>query len=96
MKVRVYYLGPVRVRLNKREEDIDITAKTSILDLLKGLSDVYGDWFRKEVLDDEGKNVREGTVITVNGIASGQLGGLTAQLKDGDEVMLLPFFAGGG
>jgi len=41
-------------------------------------------------------NIREGMVITINGIALGQLGGLSAQLRDGDEVMLLPFFAGGG
>jgi len=96
MKVHVHYLGPVRVRLNKKEEEIDIPAKTSILDLLSDLSNTYGEWFRKEVLDDEGKNIREGMVITVNGVALGQLGGLAAQLKEGDEVMLLPFFAGGG
>jgi len=96
MKVRVHYLGPVRVKLNKKEEDVGVSAKASVLDLLRGLSDTYGEWFRKEVLDDEEKNVREGLVITVNGIALGQLGGLAAKLKEGDEVMLLPFFAGGG
>jgi len=96
MRVRVHYLGPVRVKLNKKEEEIIIPEKTSILELLTDLSDTYGEWFRKEVLGDDGKSVREGMVITVNGIALGQLGGLAAQLKEGDEVMLLPFFAGGG
>ena len=96
MRVHVHYLGPVRVRLNKKEEDVDVAEKASLLDLLKGLSSTYGDWFRKEILKDDEKGVAEGMVITVNGIAMGQLGGLAARLKDGDEVMLLPFFAGGG
>lgn len=96
MKVRVHYLGPVRVRLNKKEEEINVPEKTSLLDLLRNLSDTYGEWFRREVLEDDEKNIRQGMVITVNGIALGQLGGLAARLKEGDEVMLLPFFAGGG
>lgn len=96
MRVRVHYLGPVRVKLNKKEEEIIVPDKASVLDLLTDLSGIYGDWFRNEVLGDDGKSVREGLVITVNGIALGQLGGLGARLKGGDEVMLLPFFAGGG
>ena len=96
MRVHVHYLGPVRVRLNKKEENVDIPEKASLLDLLKGLTATYGDWFRKETLKDDEKSVAEGMVVTVNGIAIGQLGGLAARLKDGDEVMLLPFFAGGG
>jgi len=96
MRVHVHYLGPVRVRLGKKEEDVDPSGNATVLGLLRILSESYGDWFRKEVLDDEEMNVREGMVITINGIALGQLGGLSAQLRDGDEVMLLPFFAGGG
>jgi len=96
MRVRVHYLGPIRVRLGKKEEDVDPSENATVLGLLRILGESYGDWFRKEVLDDEEKNVREGLVITINGIALGQLGGLSAQLKDGDAVMLLPFFAGGG
>mgnify|MGYP001066167869 CR=1 FL=1 len=96
MRVRVHYLGPIRVRLNKKEEEVTVSGKASVLDLLTGLSDGYGEWFRKEVLGDDGKSLREGMVITVNGIALGQIGGLAARLKEGDEVMLLPFFAGGG
>lgn len=96
MKVHVHYLGPIRVQLNKREEEVEVAANTSVLQLLKNLSDAYGESFRKEVLNDKESEVGEGLVITINGVALGQIGGLTTTLKEGDEIMLLPFFAGGG
>ncbi len=64
--------------------------------LLRHLGESYGDWFESEVIDDHEKRLREGVLVTVNGIASGQIGGLEAKLKEGDIVTILPFFAGGG
>ena len=64
--------------------------------LLRCLGESYGEWFGNEVLEDHGKRLREGVLVTVNGIASGQIGGLDAKLKEGDIVTILPFFAGGG
>lgn len=96
MKVKVQYLGPVRVRLNKKEEQVEVPGSLSLLSLLQRLCDSYGEWFRKEVLDDDGKNIGKGLVVTVNGIALGQVGGVEAKLKEGDIITLLPFFAGGG
>jgi molybdopterin converting factor small subunit len=78
------------------EEKIEVPANTTILQLLRNLSDAYGEWFRKEVLNDEESEVGEGLVITINGVALGQMGKLATKLKEGDEIMLLPFFAGGG
>ncbi len=96
MRVQVQYLGPIRLHLNKKTEEIELGEKSSILDLLVALSDKYGDWFRKEILDDRKQNIAEGMVVTINGRAIGQLGGMSTLLRDGDDVVLLPFFAGGG
>ncbi len=96
MKVHVHYLGLVRIRVNKKEEDIEVPENTSVIDLLMKLSDMYGEWFRREVLNKEDKNLAEGMAITINGINLVQIGGLKAKLKEGDQVILLPFFAGGG
>jgi molybdopterin converting factor small subunit len=96
MRVQVQYIGPIRLHLDNKVEEVELSEKSSLLDLLIGLSDKYGDWFRKEILDDKKQNIAEGMVVTINGRAIGQLGGLSTLLKDGDDIVLLPFFAGGG
>jgi molybdopterin converting factor small subunit len=96
MKVQAQYLGPIRLHLNKKTEEVELGEKSSILDLLVALSENYGDWFRKEILDDKKQNITEGMVVTINGRAIGQLGGMSTLLRGGDDVVLLPFFAGGG
>jgi molybdopterin converting factor small subunit len=96
MRLTVQYLGPIRVRLNKKEEEIDVEQGLSLVSLLRRLADVYGDWFRREVLEDDGRCLQQGMVVTVNGVALGQLGGPEVKLKEGDIVTILPFFAGGG
>ena len=96
MRVKVEYLGPIRVTLNKKEEIVEIPVKTTLQDLLNRLSSTYGKWFREEVFESKGKKIRDGLIVTVNGIAAGQTGGLKTILGEGDVVAILPFFAGGG
>ncbi len=96
MRLTVQYLGPIRVKLDKKEEEINVDQGLSLFSLLRYLSRSYGDWFGSEVLENHEKRLREGVLVTVNGIASGQIGGLEARLKEGDIVTILPFFAGGG
>lgn len=95
MRVTVRYLGPVRVMLKTREEDVTLAPHASLLDLLTILADRYGPTFRAEVLDDRDA-LQDSLLVTVNGVAIGQLGGLATRLHDADTVTLLPFFAGGG
>lgn len=96
MKVKVEYLGSIRVTLNKKEEIVEIPLKTTLEGLLGGLSSAYGKWFMEEVFEPKDKKVRDGLIVTVNGIAAGQTGGLRTVLREGDVVSILPFFAGGG
>ena len=96
MKIKVQYLGPVRVVVNKREEEIEISVKATIYDLLRKLSNVYGKTFEREVFEDNGENVRDDLIVTVNGKVIKQLDGMRTRLKLGDVVSLLPIFAGGG
>ena len=96
MRIKVQYLGPVRVVVNKREEEIELSLKATIYELLRKLSDVYGKKFEREVFEDNGENVRGDLIVTVNGKVIKQLDGMRTRLKLGDVVSLLPIFAGGG
>lgn len=96
LNIKVQYLGPIRAMLNKREEEVEISLKTTVYELLRKLSDIYGKGFENEVFEDDGKNIRDGLIVTINGKAIGQLSGIRTGLKGGDIITLLPLFAGGG
>ena len=96
MRVKVQYLGPIRALLSKKEEEVEVSLKTTIYELLKKLSNTYGTAFEREIFEDDRKNVRDELIVTVNGKAIGQLEGIRTNLKFGDVVTLLPLFAGGG
>jgi len=96
MKVKVQYLGPIRAALNKKDEEIEVSLKATVYELLRKLSNTYGNVFEVEVFEEDGGNLRDGLVVTVNGMAIGQLDGVKTRLKLGDVVTLLPLFAGGG
>ncbi len=68
--------------------------KVTVMDLIKVLSNRFGEKFNVEVLDADGlpkKTVK----IFVNGRDIEFLDGLSTILKDGDEVALIPPIAGG-
>ena len=96
MKVTVQYLGQVSAVLNKSREEVEVSSKTTVYTLLKQLADRYGEAFEGEVFEEEGKAVRDGLIVTVNGRAIGQLQGIKTRLNVKDVVTLLPLFTGGG
>jgi MoaD family protein len=96
VKVTVQYLGQVSAVLNKRGEEVEVSSKTTVYTLLKQLANRYGEVFEGEVFEEEGKAVREGLIVTVNGRAIGQLQGIKTRLNVKDVVTLLPLFTGGG
>lgn len=96
MKITVQYLGQVSAVLNKKGEEVEVPSKTTVFTFLKQLAKRYGEAFEGEVFEEEGKAVREGLIVTVNGRAIGQLQGIKTRLNVKDVVTLLPLFAGGG
>ena len=81
--------------LNKREDQIALDEDASLSDLLNKLAGVHGAGFRKDVYEPGLSNVKTGFSVTVNGVFTGQLGGLDAKLADGDNVILMSLMSGG-
>lgn len=96
MRLKIRYAGPVASTLKRREEIVDMDAGSTLRDLLEKLVDSHGKWLKDEVLDDDTKQIRDGALVVVNGISVARLEGLNTQLKEGDNVALLPWFPGGG
>lgn len=77
----------------KGEKEIDVSGST-VSEIIVSLARQYGDSFERRVLDASGKP-RSVLNLYVNGKNVRFLDGLDTQLRDGDEVMLLPAVSGG-
>ena len=89
-------MGQIRAIVGRRDETIDHSQETTVLAILHQLAKRHGLEFEAEVLDDTKQGLREGILITVNGIATGQLDGVTTKVHTHDTLTLLPLFTGGG
>ncbi len=96
MKVKVEYLGEVKVIVSKKEEEWGISPETTVKELMRELSNTYGDRFDKEVFQDDGETPRDDLIIAINGTAIRRLDFMQTKLKQGDIVTLFPIFPGGG
>ncbi len=96
MRVRVNYFGLYRMEFSKRSEDVQLSKKARLYDLLQYLAEKYGDKFRVHVFDSSNGDVKEDVLLSVNSMPSRQLNGLETELNNGDEVAFMPLFSGGG
>ena len=75
------------------EKKIQITAN-SLLESFNKISENMGDDFKRRVLNDDG-TPRSLINIYINGKNARFSGGMNTELKDGDEIYILPAVAGG-
>lgn len=75
------------------ERNINIGGAT-VSEVIAALAKKFGDAFQRRVMGFDGKP-RSVLNLYVNGKNIRFLNGLDTQLKDGDEVMLLPAVSGG-
>jgi MoaD family protein len=96
LKIKVEYLGHIKNIINSgREEEVEIKDGATIDDLLRFLSEKYGEPFKKAVYESKGKDVKSNYIMTVNGYLLNQLNGVETKLRHGDHVTLLPIVSGG-
>lgn len=74
-------------------KEIDIKNCKTIGELLKKLSEIYGEKLSKEFFDGESLSSR--VIVLVNGRNIVHLSNLNTPLKDDDEISLFPVVAGG-
>ena len=95
MRVKVQYLGLIRSRLGKGEEEVDVKEGAFLSDLLNKLTKTYGESL-KSLFDADEKNILDPSfIVTVNGVLTGQLCGMKTRLKEGDRIALMTLISGG-
>jgi len=95
MRVKTVYLGLVRSKIGKTEEQYELAEGSSLADLLERLEEDYGDKIRP-LLRTKGESRLDPTLITtVNGVLKNQSEGGNVSLKDGDVVTFMTLISGG-
>ena len=95
MLVKIVYLGLVRSRIGKNEEQYDVAESTSLADLLKALAEIYGEKLYSLLLTINESRLDTTVLTMVNGISIDPLKGSDVTLKEGDIVTLSTLISGG-
>jgi molybdopterin synthase sulfur carrier subunit len=95
MRVKIQYLGLVKIYTNRIQDELVLEEGTLLSNLLDKLAATFGKPFNPEVYDPAKKEVKPTFMVLLNGIVIGQLDGVNTRLKDGDNVVLMPLVTGG-
>ena len=94
IKVAVRFFTTLREITGKKEELLEFPKPISVDVLLKQLSKKHGKDFDDYVFDELG-DVRGHLQVLINGKSVSTMQGLKTQLKDADQVAILPPVGGG-
>jgi molybdopterin synthase sulfur carrier subunit len=94
IKVAVRFFTTLREITGKKEELLELPKPLSVDALLKQLSKKYGKEFDDYMFDEIG-DVRGHLQVLINGRSVSTMQGLKTQLKDTDQVAILPPVGGG-
>lgn len=94
IKVAVRFFTTLREITGKKEELLELPKPISVDALLRELSKKYGKDFDDYVFDELG-DVRGHLQVLINGASVSTMQDLKTQLKDADQVAILPPVGGG-
>jgi len=95
--VLVEFTGPFREIAKTRSVTVEIGSGAPLEVLISRLSDMYGDEFRRRVVDDQGTGLRaDSSMVAVNQRVISPPGALSQPIKPGDRVVFALSVAGGG
>ena len=96
MQVRVRFFGFLRSKFPEGSDEVNVSEGTKLHDLFLSLVDRYGEIFKDYVFDPAEVEVKKDILVNINDMPIRRMQGLGTELNDGDQVDVLPLFAGGG
>jgi len=95
MRIKVHYLSLVKSFTKTSQDEFDLKEATPLSELLCNVAEKYGKAFTHEVYDPDRKEMKATFVAMVNGVLMDQLQGISTQLKDGDNIIIMSLMTGG-
>ncbi len=94
MEIQTKFFAALREIVGTKMTIVEMDAGALIQDVLHNLIKRYGEIFKRQLFDDQGK-LSTSYQVLVNGINIGTLEGLETPLNDGDTIAILPPVGGG-
>jgi len=94
MRVTVKFFTALREIVGKKEEEFEFSKGTTVKELLKHLSENYGQAFKEYIYTEKGR-ARSYLEFLINGKSITTLKGFETKLKDGDKIAIIPPVGGG-
>ena len=94
MVLRVKFIGALRHVSGTGELALSCKSRVAIRELMDEIIKELPE-LKRSLIDQQFEDSRPNTLVLVNGREISVLDGLETKLKDGDEVVLIPFVHGG-
>lgn len=94
-KLKIQTLGAFRNILGKNQIFMKLDKPTTIKEVIQKLSTFFPPESKNALIDPELNDPRPNALILVNGKEIGILQGLDTEVKNGDEIVLIPTSHGG-
>ena len=95
MRIKVVYLGLVRNRIGKNEDQYEVVDGSSLADLFEILVKNYGERLQSIFGERRESQLDPTFITTVNGILKDPLRANNVTLKDGDIITFMTLISGG-
>ena len=99
MRIQLHSAAHISKIIGSRETFIEIPESSTLSGLLIELAEVYGHEFLNAICDETEYNGtgydEKKAAILVNGRSAAAIGGVSIELQEGDDVLILPILGGG-
>jgi MoaD family protein len=95
IRVDVRFLGIFQRLSGKKQVQIELDEQATVKDVMAKLSEAFSADFREVLVDSELDDPRPNALILVGGKEISALDGLETEVKDLDEIVLVPMVHGG-
>jgi molybdopterin converting factor small subunit len=92
-RVRVKYIAPyIRSLVGVDEEVIEIREGATVKDLILKIAEIHGNHILSQLLEDDGRSLRQGVAVLVNGVV---VQDIEAEVPNNSTVAFLLIVDGG-
>ncbi len=96
MSIVINYFGLLASKMATTSDSVELANGARVRDLFYRLIEKHSEVFKTYIYDPEGEKISGDVMVNINDVPILRMQGLDTVLNDGDQIDLLPIFAGGG
>ncbi|MFO7836704.1 MAG: MoaD/ThiS family protein [Candidatus Thorarchaeota archaeon] len=96
MSIVINYFGILASKMSTTNDSVELSSGVRIRDVFCHLIEKHREVFKTYIYNPEGEKMNGDVLVNVNDVPILQKQGIDTILNDGDQIDILPIFAGGG